>query len=398
MPKQKLFFWRKKRMSKKIYSLMAILMIASLVLVACGTDANNDANNNMADNNEANNNMADNNDEANDNMADDNNAADDDADDDDVVDMVEFKACEVTDTGGVDDKSFNQLAWQGVQEAVEALGIEGTYLESNQQTDYEVNINAFVEEGCDIILPIGFLIADATAAASAAYPDTLFAIVDVDWVTGDNVAGIMFQTDQAAFLAGYVAAASTQTGKVGTYGGIPIPSVTIFMDGFFMGVQYYNQVKGTAVEVVGWDPANPDGGLFTQNFESLEDGRNFAISMMDEGVDIILPVAGPVGLGSAAAAQERGDVWIIGVDADWTLTAPEYADVILTSVLKKVNVGVFNNIATALDGTWVPGTVVYDLEDGAVGLAGIENFSAELQAELADLTAGIIAGDIQTSP
>jgi basic membrane protein A len=340
-------------MSKKIYSLMAILMIASLILVACGTEE---------------------------------------------VESVDFKACEVTDVGGVDDKSFNQLAWQGVEQAVEQLGVEGKVLESQQMTDFEVNLNAFVEEGCDIILPIGFLMADATAAAAEANPDTIFAIVDVDWVAGPNVAGIMFQTDQAAFLAGYAAAASTQTGKIGTYGGVPIPSVTIFMDGFYMGAMYYNEAKGAAVEVVGWDPADPDGGLFTYDFESLENGRNFAITMMDEGVDIILPVAGPVGLGSAAAAQERGDVWIIGVDADWTQTAPEYADVMLTSVLKNVDTGVFNNISAAVDGTWEAGTVTYDLEDGAVGLAGMENFSAELQAELDDLIAGIIAGDIQTSP
>jgi basic membrane protein A len=367
-------------MSKKIYSLMAILMIAGLVLVACGNgDANNNANDDMANNN------------ANDDMAN-NDTGDDD------VEAIDFKACQVTDVGGVDDKSFNQLAWKGVTDAEAEFGIEGQFLESQQQTDYEVNINAFIEEECDIILTIGFLLADATAAAAAQYPDVPFAIVDVDWVVADNVAGIMFQTDQAAFLAGYVAAATTATGKVGTYGGIPLPSVTIFMDGFYMGVQYYNEAKGASVEVVGWDPANPDGGLFTQNFESLEDGRNFAISMMDEGVDIILPVAGPVGLGSAAAAQERGDVWIIGVDADWTLTAPEYADVILTSVLKKVDVGVYNNIAAVIDGTWVSGNVVYTLEDGAVGLAGMENFSAELQAELAELIDGIIAGDIQTSP
>lgn len=351
-------------MSKKIYSLMAILMIAAVVLVACGTDTNNDMANNEGD----------------------------------VVETVDFKACEVTDVGGVDDKSFNQLAWDGVVMAVDELGVEGTVLESQQQTDYEININAFIEEECDIILPIGFLLADATQAAADANPDTLFAIIDVDWVVGDNVAGIMFQTDQAAFLAGYVAAATTQTGKVGTYGGLPIPSVTIFMDGFYMGVQYYNEVKGTAVEVVGWDPANPDGGLFTNNFESLEDGRNMAISMVDEGVDIILPVAGPVGQGSAAYALENEGIWIIGVDADWTQTVPEYADVILTSVLKKVDVGVFSNIEAALNGTWTPGTVVYDLEDGAVGLAGIENFDADLQGELNDLIDGIIAGDIQTAP
>jgi basic membrane protein A len=364
-------------MSKKIYSLLAILMIAALVLVACGNGANDDAaNNDMANNNMAN----------------------DDAADDDMA--VDFKACQITDTGGVDDKSFNQLAWKGVQDAMAELGIEGAYLESQQQTDYEVNYNAFIEEGCDIILPIGFLLADATAAAAEQYPEQTIAIVDVDWVVYPNVAGIMFQTDQAAFLAGYLAAGVTQTGKVGTYGGIPIPSVTIFMDGFWMGVQKYNETHGTSVEVVGWDPANPDSGLFTNNFESLEDGRNFAITMMDEGVDIILPVAGPVGLGSAAAIQERGDAWLIGVDADWTETAPEYTDVILTSVLKKVDVGVFLNIKAKYDDTWESGNIVYTLEDGALGLGvGYEGVaSAELIAELETLEAGIIAGDIQTSP
>jgi basic membrane protein A len=309
-------------MSKKIYSLMAILMIAVLVLAACGGGANDNANDDAGNNNAANNNAGNNDNGNNDNG--DNDNGDNDAGDD-VVEPVAFKACEITDTGGVDDKSFNQMAWQGVVDAIDQLGIEGAYLESQQQTDYELNFNAFVEEGCDIIIPVGFLLADATIAAAAQYPEQIMAIVDVDWVVADNVAGIMFQTDQAAFLAGYLSAGVTQTGKVGTYGGIPIPSVTIFMDGFWMGVQHYNEVHGTAVEVVGWDPANPDSGLFTNNFDSLEDGRNFAISMMDEGVDIIMPVAGPVGLGSAAAIQERGDAWIIGVDADWTESASDFS-------------------------------------------------------------------------
>mgnify|MGYP003573255192 CR=1 FL=1 len=341
-------------MSKKIYSLMAILIIAAVVLAACGSS--------------------------------------------DETASGDYKVCEVTDLGGVDDKSFNQLAWKGVTDAEEQLGIDGSVLESQQQTDYETNINAFVEEGCDMILSIGFLLADATAAAAEANPEIKFGIVDVDWVAADNVVGIMFKSDQGAFLAGYVSAATTQTGKIGTYGGVPLPSVTAFMDGFYMGAMYYNEVKGTSVEVVGWDPANPDEGLFTNNFESLEDARNLSITMIDEGVDILLGVGGPIGLGSGAAAQERGDVWIIGVDADWSQTAPEYADVILTSILKKVDVGVFNTIKAASEGNFEPGNTIYTLADGAIGLAGIENFSAELQAEVNTLIEGIIAGDIQTSP
>ena len=346
-------------MSKKIYSLMAILMIASLVLVACGS--------NNAD-------MAD-----------------------DAAAPVDFKVCEVTDLGGVDDKSFNQLAWKGVTDAEEQLGVDGNVLESQQQTDYEININNFIEEECDLILSIGFLLADATAAAAAAYPEIDFAIVDVDFLEFDNVVGVNFKADQGAFLAGYVSAATTKTGKIGTYGGVPIPPVTVFMDGFYLGAMYYNEVKGTSVEVIGWDPANPDEGLFTNNFESLEDARNLSITMIDEGVDILLGVGGPIGLGSGAAAQERGDVWIIGVDSDWSQTSPEYADVILTSILKKVDVGVFNTIKDAVEGNFEAGNNVYTLADGAIGLAGIENFSAELQAEIAELIEGIIAGDIVTS-
>jgi basic membrane protein A len=342
-------------MSKRIFSLLAVVMIASLALVACGG-----------------------------------------GDGDTGAESVEFKVCEVTDLGGVDDKSFNQLAWQGVEEAVAQLGVEGKVLESQQQTDYEANINAFIEEDCDMILSIGYLLADATAAAAEANPDVIFSIVDVDWLEGDNVSGIMFKADQGAFLAGYAAASLTETGKVGTFGGIPLPSVTVFMDGFYMGVMYYNEVNGAAVELVGWDPANPDSGSFTNNFESLEDARNLSISMIDEGVDIILPVGGPIGLGTAAAAQETG-TWVIGVDSDWVETTEYGQDVVLTSILKLVNVGVFNTIQDALNDTWEAGVQTYTLSDDAVGLT-TWNFSDELISELSEIEAGIIAGDIATLP
>ena len=138
-----------------------------------------------------------------------------------------------------------------------------------------------------------------------------------------NVLGQVFSTDQAGFLAGYLAAGMTKTGKIGTFGGIQIPTVTVFMDGYAAGAAYYNAQKGTAVEVLGWDPI-AQTGLFTGNFESTDDGRTMGESLMDEGADIIMPVAGPVGLGTAAAVKERGNSYIIGVDSDWFLTAPDY--------------------------------------------------------------------------
>jgi len=312
------------------------------------------------------------------------------------------KACQVTDTGGIDDKSFNATAYKGVTDAVAQLGIEGKYLESQQQTDYERNINAFIEEGCDIIITVGFLLGDATAAAATANPDQKFSIVDFAYdPTLPNVLGQVFNTQEAAFLAGYVAAGVSQTGKVGTFGGIQIPPVTVFMDGLALGVAHYNSVHGTTVEVLGWDPATQTG-LFTGNFESTDDGRAMGETLMDEGADIIMPVAGPVGLGTAAAVQERGGGYIIGVDTDWTVTSPDYAAITLTSVLKNMDVTTFNAIQSVLDGTFAGGVTVGTLENGGVGLAEFHALdsmvSAELKTELEQVRADVIAGTLSATP
>ena len=310
-----------------------------------------------------------------------------------------FKACQVTDTGGIDDKSFNATAWKGIEDAVDQLGIEGKYLESQQQTDYAANINAFVEENCDIIVTVGFLLGDDTKAGAEANPDIKFSIVDFAYdPTIPNVLGQVFNTNEAAFLAGYAAAATSQTGKVGTFGGIQIPPVTVFMDGFALGVDYYNQQKGTNVEVLGWDPATQTG-LFTGNFESTDDGRAMGESLMDEGADIIMPVAGPVGLGTAAAVQERGNAWIVGVDNDWAVVNSDYADVILTSVLKNMDVTTLAAIQSVIDGTFAGGVTVGTLANGGVGLAPLTGPVPDgLQAELDQVKADIIAGTISTSP
>jgi len=312
------------------------------------------------------------------------------------------KVCQVTDTGGIDDKSFNATAWKGVADAVAQLGVEGKYLESQQQTDYEKNINAFLDEGCNLIITVGFLLGDATKAAAEANPDTKFSIVDFAYdPTIPNVLGQVFNTDEAAFLAGYVAAGVTKTGKIGTFGGIQIPTVTVFMDGYALGAQYYNSKHGTNVEVLGWDPATQTG-LFTGNFESTDDGRAMGETLMDEGADIIMPVAGPVGLGTAAAVQERGGGYIIGVDTDWTVTSPEYSAITLTSVLKHMDVTTLNAVKSVLDGTFTGGVTVGTLTNGGVGLAEFHALdsmvSAELKAELEQVKADIVAGTIKTKP
>lgn len=311
-----------------------------------------------------------------------------------------FKACQITDTGGVDDKSFNQTAWEGVTTAEAELGIEGKLLESSAETDYEPNINSFLAEKCDLIITVGFLLGDATQNAAEANPDAKFSIVDFAYdPTIPNVLGQLYATDEAAFLAGYLAASVSKTGIVGTFGGINIPPVTIFMDGFYHGVAHHNEEKGTSVTVLGWDPATREG-LFTNNFDSLDDGRAFAKNLYDEGADIVMPVAGPVGLGSAALADELGTdaLKIIGVDADQYVKDPERQHVYLTSVLKRMDSTVVEAIKQAQSGSFAGGIMFGTLANGGVGLAPFHDFestvSDDLSSELEALGNGIKDGSI----
>jgi basic membrane protein A len=281
-------------------------------------------------------------------------------------------------------------------------GVEGQYLESQEQADYERNINAFLEQGCDLIVTVGFFLGDATSAAAVANPTVNFSIVDMAYdPTIPNVLGQVFRTDQAGFLAGYLAAGVSQTAVIGTFGGFQIPTVTAFMDGYALGAQYYNEQHGTSVTVLGWDPATQTG-LFSMTFENADEGRRLGESLMDEGADIIMPVAGPVGLGTAAAVMERGGAYIIGVDSDWFLTSPAYASIILTSVMKRMDVTVLDAVRMVVEGTFTGGMTVGDLPNGGVGLAPYHDLaslvSPELQAELDAVQAGIIDGSIATTP
>ncbi len=312
-----------------------------------------------------------------------------------------FTACQVTDVGGIDDAGFNQTAWKGVEDAKAAMGIEGRFLESQAETDYAANLNSLNDGSCDIIVTVGFLMGDATKAAAEANPNQKYSIVDFAYdPTIPNVLGQVFATDQAAFLAGYLAAGMSKSGVVGTFGGLNIPPVTAFMDGFVYGVNHYNSQHGTSVSVLGWDPAAKEG-LFTNNFESLDDGRAFAQNLYDEGADIVMPVAGPVGLGSAALASELGAdaLKIIGVDADQVATDPDHEAIYLTSVLKRMDSTVGAAIAAAADGTFAGGLTVGTLENDGVGLAPFHAFEdavpAELKAELDAVRAGIIDGSIK---
>jgi len=347
-------------MSKKVSILVAILIMASLLLAACQPAAPEEPA------------------------------------------EAKMKICQVTDTGGIDDKSFNATAWAGMQQAEADFGVEIQYLESQQQSDYEVNLSTFVEAGCDLIVPVGFLLADATSAAADTNPDQKYAIVDVDYLTQPNVLGNAAKIDQATFLAGYLAAGMTKTGKVGTYVGILFPATQAFMDGYAMGVAKYNEVHGTAVEVLGWNMETQEG-LQVGNFESLDDGRAFGEQLLDEGADVIMPVAGPVGLGTLAVLQERGTGLLIGVDNDWSAANPDKADFILASAFKKIDLFVYEAIKSIVEGTFEGGyPYMLTLENGGVELgygSVLESqVPADLKAEIEGLIPGIISGEIPTMP
>ncbi|MFP5321792.1 MAG: BMP family protein [Acidimicrobiia bacterium] len=365
--------------------LLALLLGLSLVAAACGDDDDTEAAT----------------DDTTEDTATDDTATDDTGSDDGGAES-DFLACQVTDTGGVDDNSFNENAFNGLEQAAEQVGFEPVVLESQSDADFEPNINALLEQGCDLIVTVGFLLGDATEAAAQENTDTNFAIVDFAYEQEyDNLRALTYSTDQAAFLAGYVAAAQSETGTVGTYGGLNIPTVTIFMDGFAAGVEYHNQQKGTDVQVIGWDPAAQDG-LFTGDFEDLTKGRQTTESLLDQGADIILPVAGPVGQGSIEAIRAGGgDAKLIWVDTDGCESVPDACDLFLTSVMKNFDVSVEETATGAANGEFEGGTYIGTLENDGVAIAPFNEFddavSDETKAELEEIRQGIIDGSISTS-
>jgi basic membrane protein A len=315
-----------------------------------------------------------------------------------------YNACMVTDVGGIDDKSFNTSAWKGLQEAKAAdSNIDIKYVASKAEADYEPNLTQYVNQDCDFILAVGGLMGDATSKIAKAHPDQQFGIVDAK-LAESNVYPMQFDTAQAAFLAGYVAAGMSKTGKVGTYGGMKIPPVTIFMDGFADGVAQYNKVKGKTVQVLGWNKATQDGS-FTNDFVKQDEGKKVSDTLVAQGADIVMPVAGGAGQGTTAAAQASGGKFnAIWVDVDGCESTPN-CPALITTVVKNIPDVVRDAVTKAAKGEKLahdPG-FTGTLANNGVELAPYHDFDskvpAELKAEVDKLKADIAAGTITvTSP
>jgi basic membrane protein A and related proteins len=315
-----------------------------------------------------------------------------------------LKACMVLDTGGVDDRSFNQSSWAGLQAASKSNPkIAISYVGSNSQNDYTPNLTAEVNKGCGTIIAVGGLMGDAVKAAAARYPKQQFAQID-SGSSGPNVYGLQYNTAQGGFLGGYLAAGMTKTGKVATFGGLNIPPVTIYMDGFWEGVEYYNKAKNKDVKVLGWDEKNQKGGTFAQSFTDQNKGRSISQAFVQQGADVIFPVAGGTGLGAGAAAQAAGGkVSLLWVDTDGCTSATQYCKYFLSSVTKNLTDSVTQYAKASADGTFPTGSYIGDLKNNGTGLAPFHEFDAKVPADLkselekvkADITSGKI---VITSP
>ncbi|HET6877088.1 MAG TPA: BMP family ABC transporter substrate-binding protein [Jatrophihabitans sp.] len=315
-----------------------------------------------------------------------------------------LKACMVLDTGGIDDKSFNETSYAGMQAAKkDNPNISISYVPSNSGNDYTPNLNAEVGKKCDPVIAVGGLMEQNVEKAAKANPKTHFAEVDAP-STAPNVYGMQFNTAQGAFLGGYLAAGMTKTGKVATWGGINIPPVTIYMDGFWEGVQYYNKQNNKNVQVLGWNEKNQKGGVFANSFTDQNKGKQISQSLIQQGADIIFPVAGGAGLGAGAAAQaSNGQANVIWVDTDGCVSAAQYCKYFITSVTKNLAGAVKTYLDKAASGSWPKGSYIGDLANNGTGLAPYHDFQSKVPASLTSqinkVKQDIISGKIKiTSP
>jgi basic membrane protein A len=309
-------------------------------------------------------------------------------------------ACMVLDTGGVDDKSFNQSSYSGMQAANKANpSIKISYVPSNSGNDYTPNLKAEVQKGCQTVIAVGGLMSANVKTVAAANPKTQFAEVDAP-SSGPNVYGIQYNTAQGAFLGGYLAAGMSKTGKVATWGGLAIPPVTIYMDGFWEGVQYYNKQNHKKVQVLGWNETKPKSGTFSQSFTDQNKGKQISTTFVQQGADIIFPVAGGAGLGAGAAAQASGGkVSVMWVDTDGCVSAAAYCKYFLTSVTKNLSGAVQEYLTKAAAGSFPTGSYVGTLANGGTGLAPFHQFASKvpsgLKSQLDKVKADISSGTIK---
>ena len=295
------------------------------------------------------------------------------------IDGTGFKIGMVTDVGGVNDGSFNQSAWEGLQRAGEAFGCEVKYIESKGDADYVPNIESFLDEDYDLIVCVGYMMADAVRDAAELYPDQKFAIIDdASNADLDNVTCMMFEQEQASYLVGLAAGYTTESNIVGFVTGAANETMNSFGYGYCAGVL----------------DANPDATILqynANNFGDASGGKTAVNTMVTKGADVVFHAAGGTGIGVIDGCKEN-KIWAIGVDSDQRPLAPE---TILTSALKRVDNACYDATKKTILGTLEGGVETYDLAAGGVDIAPTtDNLSKDVLEKIEKAKKDIIAGDL----
>jgi basic membrane protein A len=307
----------------------------------------------------------------------------------DAADGALLRVAMVSDVGGVNDQSFNQSAWEGLQQ-LEADGIaEVTYLESQQESDYVSNLENLTDQDYQIIWGIGYMLADPILTAAKTNPDTTYAIVDNDYgdETPENVICLVFDSQDSSFLCGYIAGRMTETNNVGVVGGIQGDVIDTFVYGYSAGAKYaaYEQGKEIEVQV-----------QYIDSFTDSAKGKTVATKMIQDGADVVFQACGGGGVGVIEAAKEQGK-WAIGADSDQNHLAP---DNVLTSAMKLVGAGMYNVCKESANGNDLRGqTYLGTLENGSVGIAptSAANVPEDILADTEAVKQKLISGEL-TAP
>jgi basic membrane protein A len=308
---------------------------------------------------------------------------------------VDFLACAISDEGSWEDKSFNQATQSGMNRAADELGVSIELLRSVSTDDFEPNLQTSVDSGCDVIIGVGYKINDAIKKIGEANPDVSFVLIDSDPGVA-NVKPLNYDVAQAAFLAGYAAADYSTSKVISTYGGIPIPPVTGFMTGYYYGAMQWGLDNNASVKVVGWNPVTEEGDFMGDFTANSAVSKQFAMSHLDQGADVIMPVAGNQFTAVTTSIEEiNPKAVMIGVDTDVSADNPDLAKYVLTSVEKRMALNVFDIISSLLKGeAFDSSSYMGTLENKGVAISPFYDFkiSAGLMDKLADLEAGIIGG------
>lgn len=304
----------------------------------------------------------------------------------------------VIDTSGVNDQSFNQLTWEGIQKAAREMGFQAEFVESRQPTDYERNIDAFATEGYNIIITVGSLMGDATALKAKQYPHIKFAIVDNSYAISGlaNVTSLMFAEDQAGFLAGVLAGGMSGSGFVCSVSSLRTPASERYMKSFFGGATWQtgSEIKfmNNFINVETTEANVPSSTDSTQ-------GKETALKLIANGCDVVFAIGGDAVTGALLAAREN-NLMAVGADVDQYNTNPEAQSALITSAMKNVDVAIYNYLKTVADGSVTPGMSIGTLQNGGVGLAPFHDWDSkipvDLKTKIQKASDGIKNGSIKT--